>query len=173
MEMQVNAMKEQTIVTLEQQPCDMISLIGCMLRAGLIMIMPSTHTESKVPGGIGTSQPLNTSDGTYKGTYNVREGWGTDINADFLVGATKTFNKLTVDASFGGNTFRVVNHSFNQTVTNFIVRDFFSIANGTNQTQDYDYDRKPRLIHFMDWQNLDITQRFTSILRADKTGFRY
>jgi hypothetical protein len=34
----------------------------------------------------------------------------------------------------------VVNHSTNQTVTNFIVRDFFSIANGTNQTQDYDFD---------------------------------
>jgi len=99
-----------------------------------------THTESKVPGGIGTSQPLNIADGTYKGTYNVSEGWGTDINADFLVGATKTFNKLSVDASFGGNTFRVVNHNFNQTVTNFIVRDFFSIANGTNQTQVYDFD---------------------------------
>ncbi|MBN1144303.1 MAG: SusC/RagA family TonB-linked outer membrane protein [Bacteroidales bacterium] len=99
-----------------------------------------THTESKVPGGIGTSQPLNVSDGTYKGTYNVGEGWGTDINADFLVGATKTFNKLSVDASFGGNTFRVKNHSFNQTVTNFVVRDFFSIANGTNQTLSYDYD---------------------------------
>jgi TonB-linked SusC/RagA family outer membrane protein len=100
-----------------------------------------TQTESKVPGGIGTSQPLNIADGTYKGTYNVREAWGTNVNADFLVGATKTFNKLSVDASIGGNTFRVLNHSFNQTVTNFIVRDFFSIANGRNKTQDYDYDQ--------------------------------
>lgn len=98
-----------------------------------------THTESKVPGGIGTSQPLNT-DGSYKGTYNVREGWGTDVNADFLIGANKTFNKLSVNASFGGNTFRVLNHSFNQTVTNFLIRDFFSIPNGTNQTQEYDFD---------------------------------
>ncbi len=46
-------------------------------------------TESKVPGGIATSQPLNTSDGTFKGSYNVSEGWGTDINADYLVGASK------------------------------------------------------------------------------------
>ena len=97
-------------------------------------------TESKVPGGIGTSQPLNTADGTYKGSYNVSEGWGTDINADFLVGASKQFNKFSVDASFGGNTFRVKNHNFNQSVTNFIVRDFFSIANGTNKTQDYGFD---------------------------------
>jgi len=99
-----------------------------------------TSTESKVPGGIGTSQPMNTADGTYKGTYNVRGAWRTDINADFLIGATKSFNRLSVDASFGGNTYRVVNHSTNQTVTNFIVKDFFSIANGTNQTQDYDFD---------------------------------
>ncbi len=99
-----------------------------------------SHTESKVPGGIGTSQPLNVADGTYKGRYNVNEGWGTDINADFLVGATKTFNKFSVDASFGGNTFRIKNHLFNQTSQNFILRDFFSIGNGTNKTQDYDYD---------------------------------
>ncbi len=69
-------------------------------------------TESKVPGGIGTSQPLNVADGSYKGTFNVAEGWGTDINADFLVGATKTFNKFSVDASVGGNTFRVTRSWF-------------------------------------------------------------
>ncbi len=32
-------------------------------------------------------------------------------------------------------------HGFNQTVTNFIVRDFFSIANGTNKTQSFTYDQ--------------------------------
>jgi TonB-linked SusC/RagA family outer membrane protein len=97
-------------------------------------------TESKVPGGIGTNLPTNI-DGSYKGSYNVREAFGTNINADFLVGATKKFNKLSVDASVGGNTFRVLNHSFNQTATNFSVRDFFSIGNGQSKTQDYDFDQ--------------------------------
>jgi TonB-linked SusC/RagA family outer membrane protein len=98
-------------------------------------------TESKVPGGIGTSQPKNTADGTYKGSYSVSEGWGTDINADYLIGASKQFGKLSVDASFGGNTFRIKNHNFNQNVSNFVVRDFFSIANGNNKTQGFGFSQ--------------------------------
>ena len=97
-------------------------------------------TEAKVPGGIGTSQPKNTSDGTWKGSYSVSEAWGTDINADYLVGVSKRFNKLSVDASFGGNTYRVKNHSFRQSVSHFVVRDFYSIPNGTNQTQNYGFN---------------------------------
>jgi TonB-linked SusC/RagA family outer membrane protein len=98
-------------------------------------------TESKVPGGIATSQPLNTSDGTWKGSYGVSEGWGTDLNADYLVGGSKQFGKFSVDASFGGNTFRTVNHNFNQSVSNFIVRDFYSISNGTNKNQSFGYSQ--------------------------------
>ena len=60
-----------------------------MHREGLTTIIPSTSLRPRVPGGIGTSQPMNTADGTYKGSYEVSEGWGTDINADFLVGASK------------------------------------------------------------------------------------
>lgn len=98
-------------------------------------------TESKVPSGIGTSQPINTSDGTYKGSYNVSEGWGTDLNADYLIGGSKQFGKIGVDVSIGGNTFRVINHDFNQRVTNFTVRDFYSISNGTNKTQSFGFSQ--------------------------------
>ncbi len=98
-------------------------------------------SENKRPGGVATSVPINTADGTWKGNYSVSEGWGTDINADFLVGASKQFNKFSVDASFGGNTFRIKNHSFSQSVSNFVVRDFFSIANGTNQTQSFGFNQ--------------------------------
>jgi len=97
--------------------------------------------ESKVPSGIGTSQPMNTSDGTYKGRYEVSEGWGTDLNADFLIGGGKQFGKFGFDASIGGNTFRSVNHNFNEAVTNFIVRDFYSISNGTNKTPTYTFSQ--------------------------------
>jgi TonB-linked SusC/RagA family outer membrane protein len=99
----------------------------------------SGEIEEKVPGGVGTSQPINTADGTWKGRYRVYQSIGTEINADFLVGLSKQFDKFSIDASFGGNTFRNKNHSFDQSVTNFIVRDFFSIANGVNQTQSYDF----------------------------------
>ena len=93
-------------------------------------------TETKSPAGIGTSIPTN-SDGTYKGSYSVGEGWGINVNSDFLIGASKKFNKFTVDASVGGNTFRVKNHTFNETATNLTVRDFYSIANGVTKTPTY------------------------------------
>lgn len=97
-------------------------------------------TETKIPGGIATSIPTN-SDGTYKGSYNVGESWGTNVNADFLVGASKKFNKFSVDASFGGNTFRVKNHNFSENASNLTVRDFFSIANGVTKTPTYGFSQ--------------------------------
>jgi TonB-linked SusC/RagA family outer membrane protein len=96
-----------------------------------------SFTENKTPGGIGTSQPINTADGTWKGSYSLSEGIGTNVNADFLVGASKRFNKLSVDASLGGNTYRVKYHNFNETATNFVVRDFFAMSNGTVKTPSY------------------------------------
>ncbi len=70
-----------------------------------------------------------------------QKSWGTDLNADYLIGGSKKFGKISVDASFGGNTFRTKNHNFDQNVSNFIVRDFFSIANGTNKTQRFGFSR--------------------------------
>jgi TonB-linked SusC/RagA family outer membrane protein len=97
-----------------------------------------SFTENKSPGGIATSVPTN-SDGTFKGSYSLGEGWGINVNADYLVGVTKKFNKFSVDASFGGNTYRVKNHNFNETASNFTVRDFFAISNGVTKTPTYGY----------------------------------
>ncbi|WP_439335336.1 SusC/RagA family TonB-linked outer membrane protein [Thalassobellus sediminis] len=94
--------------------------------------------ESKNPGGIGTTNPFN-GDGTYRGSYAVDESNGTDINADFLIGASKTFGKLSVDASIGGNTFRVKDKRLFANASNFINRDFFALSNGTIQNQGNDY----------------------------------
>jgi TonB-linked SusC/RagA family outer membrane protein len=97
-------------------------------------------TETKTPGGIGTSIPTN-SDGTFKGSYNVGEGWGTNVNADFLVGVSKKINKFSVNASFGGNTFRVKNHTFNENASNLTVRDLFSISNGVTKAPTYGFSQ--------------------------------
>ena len=99
-----------------------------------------SFTETKNPGGIATSIPTN-SDGTFKGSYNVGESKGTNINADFLVGASKRFNKFSVDASFGGNTFRVKNHNFSTNASNLTVRDFFSISNGVTKTPSFGFSQ--------------------------------
>ncbi len=111
-----------------------------MLRAGLTTIIPLISRRLKAPAGIATSVPTN-SDGTYKGSYTVGEGWGTNVNSDFLIGASKKFNKFTVDASFGGNTFRAKSHNFNETATNLTVRDFYSIANGVTKTPTYGFSQ--------------------------------
>lgn len=96
--------------------------------------------ESHVPFGVATSIPTN-ADGTYKGSYNVSEGKGTEVNADFLLGANKEFGKFSFDASFGGNTFRVQGHSLNMGSSNFIVKDLYSIANGNVKSQSYGYSQ--------------------------------
>lgn len=99
-----------------------------------------TFTEFDTPGGIGTSVPTN-ADGTYKGTYNLSESKGTDVNADFLIGGGKAFGIFSFDANFGGNTWRVKNNGFNQNASNFIVRDLYSIGNGSVRGQSYGFSQ--------------------------------
>ncbi|MCP9753447.1 SusC/RagA family TonB-linked outer membrane protein [Ferruginibacter sp. HRS2-29] len=96
--------------------------------------------ENHTPYGIGTSIPTN-ADGTYKGNYSVSQGKGTEINADFLVGGDHQFGKFSVEASFGGNTYRSEGDNLLQTTTNFLVKDLYSIANGNVKTQSYTYGR--------------------------------
>ena len=96
--------------------------------------------ENHVPHGIGTSV-LTNADGTYKGSYNVSQGKGTETNADFMLGGDKQFGKFSVEASVGGNTLRSENNSLNQGSTNLIVKDLYSIANGNVKTQSYNYGR--------------------------------
>jgi TonB-linked SusC/RagA family outer membrane protein len=81
----------------------------------------SSSSENKNPGGIGTSNPLNT-DGTYKGSYNFDSNWSKNINAEFLLGYNKRFGKFTTLANFGGNTRRVENHGVGLSGSSFVVR---------------------------------------------------
>jgi TonB-linked SusC/RagA family outer membrane protein len=85
--------------------------------------------------GTGSSTLLN-GDGTYRGNYNIRQDATTDINADFLVGGSKEFGKLSVDASFGGNTWRTEFQRNEQNSSNFIVPDLYSLPNGTLRNQN-------------------------------------
>lgn len=87
---------------------------------------------------------LFNGDGTYRGNYNIRQDVTTDINADFLIGGSKEFEKFSVDASFGGNTWRTQFQRNEQNSSNFIVPDLYSLANGTLRNQNiagYLFDR--------------------------------
>ncbi|RYY71593.1 MAG: SusC/RagA family TonB-linked outer membrane protein [Chitinophagaceae bacterium] len=77
---------------------------------------------------------LTNADGTYRGSYNINRTWTTDINADFLVGGNHKFRKISVDASFGGNTLRSKFQNISETATNFTVANLYTISNGTVKT---------------------------------------
>jgi len=100
----------------------------------------TNFTEWYALNGTGAEVTTN-NDGTYRGSFNINQTTTTDINADFLVGASKQFGKFSVDASFGGNTLRSQFRSMNQTATNFSGPDLYSISNGTVKTQDMGYSQ--------------------------------
>lgn len=87
------------------------------------------------------SEVLTNNDGTYRGSYNLNQVTSTDINADFLIGASKAFKKFSFDASFGGNTLRSEFKNPSQSATNFSGPNLYSIPNGTVKTQAYGYSK--------------------------------
>lgn len=91
----------------------------------------NSFTEFNTTNAAGATTRLNSSDKTYRGTYNISHTWTTDINADFLVGGNKEFGKFSVDANFGGNTQRSEFHNLTESASNFTVPDLYSISNGT------------------------------------------
>ena len=100
----------------------------------------TNYTESNSLNGTG-AEVLTNSDGTYRGSFNLNQTTTTDINADFLVGASKEFGKFSVDASFGGNTLRTEFRNMNQSATNFSGPDLYSIPNGTVKNQSFGFSR--------------------------------
>jgi len=100
----------------------------------------TNFTENFALNGTG-AEVLTNSDGTYRGNFNLSNTTTTDINADFLVGGSKQFDKFSVDASFGGNTQRTEFRNMSQGASNFTVANLYSIPNGTVKTQSYGYNR--------------------------------
>ncbi|MBE7173039.1 MAG: SusC/RagA family TonB-linked outer membrane protein [Williamsia sp.] len=78
---------------------------------------------------------------TYNGSYNVSEGSSKDMNYDFILGGNHNFGDLSLDAFVGGNSQITINRNVNATSTGFVVRDVYSIGNGTVFTQGYTYSK--------------------------------
>jgi TonB-linked SusC/RagA family outer membrane protein len=81
--------------------------------------------------GSGSTTLFEGSTGYYRGRYDIEESVSTDINADFLVGGNKEFERFSVDASFGGNTWRAEWQRNAQYSRLFVAPDLYSIKNGT------------------------------------------
>ena len=97
--------------------------------------------EFNTPTGRGSSTPRNGANTGYNGTYEIRNFRGTDLNADFLIGANKTFGDFSVDLSVGGNIYKTKSSDSRQFVTDFTVRDLYSIENGITKNQSYGIGR--------------------------------
>jgi TonB-linked SusC/RagA family outer membrane protein len=65
-----------------------------------------------------------------------------ETNADFLLGASKTFGNFGVDVTLGGNQMTMINDRIGSSVTNFYVRDLYTIGNGQTKNPFYSYSKK-------------------------------
>jgi TonB-linked SusC/RagA family outer membrane protein len=86
--------------------------------------------------GSGATTNFEGDTGFYRGRYDIQQNQSTDINADFLLGASKEFGKFSVDVSLGGNTWRSEFQRNAQYSRLFVVPDLYSIKNGTSFETD-------------------------------------
>jgi TonB-linked SusC/RagA family outer membrane protein len=90
--------------------------------------------------GSGSTTLLEGSTGYYRGRYDIEQSVSTEINADFLVGASKEFGGFSVDASVGGNTWRTEFRKNAQYAKLFVAPDLYTMKNGTAfGTTDVDF----------------------------------
>lgn len=63
-------------------------------------------------------------------------------NMDFLIGAKKKFGDFAFDVTLGGNEMQQTNDRLSTSVTNFYVRDLYTIGNGQTKSPGYSYGQK-------------------------------
>ncbi len=98
----------------------------------------TSQAEFNTPTGQASNNFTNGSSTNpgFNGAFEVNTSRGTEINADFLLGANRTFGDFSLDASFGGNTYRT-DYGFNvQSVTDFVTLGIYSLGNGLTQNQN-------------------------------------
>lgn len=95
------------------------------------------NNEANNPSNYAPNAPINSATGGWAGTYGVASGLNKQFNTDFLLGTTQKIGDFSIDASVGGNMYTVDNNFSSQNVTDFVVRDIYSIPNGITKTQNY------------------------------------
>jgi TonB-linked SusC/RagA family outer membrane protein len=97
--------------------------------------------ERNFPHGAGASLRNDNNTG-WRGTYDVGSGYSRQMNTDFLLGTSHKIGRFTIDGSIGGNMFTVRSNTSAQGVTDFVIRDVYSIANGITKTQSFVISRQ-------------------------------
>lgn len=96
--------------------------------------------EVNRPHGTGTTL-RNSSDTGFTGTYNTTTSFNREMNMDFLIGSNHKIGEFTIEANIGGNAYTTNRRNTTQGVTDFIVKDVYSIPNGLTKTQNFGITR--------------------------------
>jgi len=78
----------------------------------------------------------------FNGYYYQDETTFRERNMDFLVGGKHSFGKFGIDVALGGNQMEQVYTDIGASVTNFYVRDLYTIGNGQTKSPFYNYTKK-------------------------------
>ncbi|MBU3822767.1 SusC/RagA family TonB-linked outer membrane protein [Flavobacteriaceae bacterium XHP0103] len=142
----------------------------------------TSFNERNNPTGVGTSNPIDNNTGGFNGSYDVSNGKGTDLNADFLIGANKEFGDFSTELSVGGNIFKVKDQTVSAGVDDFVIRDLYSIGNGIQVRNGYGFGRTQinSLYAFADlgykdilFLNATVRNDWFSVLNPDNNSYLY
>lgn len=123
----------------------------------------TSDSWSKTPtGALNLATAVTGFNGSFsQGTNSFRE-----LNSDFLIGANKKFGVFGIDATLGGNTMDQVSQNLSTSVTNFYLRDLYTISNGQTKNPSYSYSEKKvnslygtLNLSFKDYLYLNVTGR--------------
>ncbi|WP_161888897.1 SusC/RagA family TonB-linked outer membrane protein [Pontibacter russatus] len=78
----------------------------------------------------------------FNGNYYQDSETFRELNLDFLVGANREFGDFSIDATIGGNSMDQRSQTLSTSVTNFYVRDLYTIGNGQIKDPNFNYYRK-------------------------------
>lgn len=136
------------------------------------------HERNTPTGSAFLSMPVS----GYNGSFYQGKNDFFEYNADFLVGANKTFGDIDLSGTIGGNTMNQNRESLSTSVTNFYIRDLYSISNG--QTKDPSHTLSEKRVNslygtfdfgFRDYLYLNFTARndWFSTLNPESNSYLY
>jgi TonB-linked SusC/RagA family outer membrane protein len=99
-----------------------------------------TDSESNTPTG--TAYVGAAPTGQFNGGYSISKSNSRELNSDFLIGLNKKFGDFGFDAQLGGNAMYQKSTSLSTSVTNFYIRDLYTIENGVTKSPSQGFSEK-------------------------------
>ncbi|WP_431295316.1 SusC/RagA family TonB-linked outer membrane protein [Pedobacter sp. P26] len=104
------------------------------------MDLLQTTYESNTPTGTLAVSAAPT--GLYNGSYGISTASTRQNNFDFLLGGGHKWKDFSFNATVGGNHFPLITSTFNEAVTNFYIRDLYTIGNGVTANSSYNLTKQ-------------------------------